>query len=164
MQITEDCSQKFHFFFGQSIAANVAPPNTTWFIASYHWFTIIGLCTRATKSSKTSINLLKNSCLINMYTNINKYIYIYVYIYYMCVCERVRERGRENVVKTPSNILKILLQGGTLWYRGGWRTCVTYFAEEGVFFKTSACPQFCKRRVRSMGVKIPLQSMKYTRL
>ena len=37
-------------------------------------------------------------------------------------------------------------------------------------FKTSACPRFCKRRVlfctqvRSMGVKIPLQSTKYTRL
>ena len=52
----------------------------------------------------------------------------------------------------------------------GGRTCVTYFAEEGVFFKTSACPRFCKRRVlfctqvRSMGVKIPLQSTKYTRL
>ena len=36
-------------------------------------------------------------------------------------------------------------------------THVTYFAEEGVFFKTSACPRFCKRRVlfciqvRSMG-------------
>ena len=29
----------------------------------------------------------------------------------------------------------------------GGRTCVTYFAEEGVFFKTSACPRFCKRMV-----------------
>ena len=53
---------------------------------------------------------------------------------------------------------------------GGGGTSVTYFAEEGVFFKTSACPQFCKRgvlfctQVRSMGVKIPLQSTKYTRL
>ena len=43
---------------------------------------------------------------------------------------------------------------------GGGRTLVTYFAEEGVFFKTSACPRFCKRRVlfctkvRSRGVKI----------
>ena len=42
--------------------------------------------------------------------------------------------------------------------------------EKGSFFKTSACPRFCKRRVlfctqvRSMGVKIPLQSTKYTRL
>ena len=40
----------------------------------------------------------------------------------------------------------------------------------GSFFKTSACLRFCKRRVlfctqvRSMGVKIPLQSTKYTRL
>ena len=42
--------------------------------------------------------------------------------------------------------------------------------KKGSFFKTSACPRFCKRRVlfctqvRSMGVKIPLQSTKYTRL
>ena len=41
---------------------------------------------------------------------------------------------------------------------GGWgRTRVTYSAEEGIFFKTSACPRFCRRRVlfctlvRSMG-------------
>ena len=59
--------------------------------------------------------------------------------------------------------------GGHSGTEGG-RTLVTYFAEEGVFFKTSACPRFCKRRVlfctkvRSMGVKIPLQSTKYTRL
>ena len=36
--------------------------------------------------------------------------------------------------------------GGTQVQRGG-RTFVKYFAEEGVFFKTSACPRFCKRRV-----------------
>ena len=41
-------------------------------------------------------------------------------------------------------------------------TRVMYFAEERVFFKTSACPRFCKRRVlfctqvRSMGVENPL--------
>ena len=41
--------------------------------------------------------------------------------------------------------------------------------KKGSFFKTSACPRFCIRRVlfctqvRSMGVKIPLQSTKYTR-
>ena len=28
----------------------------------------------------------------------------------------------------------------------GGRTRVTHFAEEGVFFKTSACPRFCKGR------------------
>ena len=28
----------------------------------------------------------------------------------------------------------------------GGRTCVTYFAEEGYFFKTSACPRFVKER------------------
>ena len=44
----------------------------------------------------------------------------------------------------------------------GGRTRVTYFAEEGVFFKTSACPRFCKRRVlfctlvRSIGGENPL--------
>ena len=48
--------------------------------------------------------------------------------------------------------------GGALRYIGD-RTRVTYFAEEGVFFKTSACPRFCKRRVlfctqiRCMGVE-----------
>ena len=58
--------------------------------------------------------------------------------------------------------------GGHSGTEGG-RTCVTYFAEEGVFFKT-ACPLFCKRRVlfctqvRSMVVRIPLQSTKDTRL
>ena len=42
-------------------------------------------------------------------------------------------------------------------------------SRKGSFFKTSACPRFCKRRVlfctqvRSMGVKIPLQSTKYMR-
>ena len=46
--------------------------------------------------------------------------------------------------------------GGHSGTQGG-RTRVTYFAEEGVSFKTSACPRFCKRRVlfctqvRSMG-------------
>ena len=35
--------------------------------------------------------------------------------------------------------------GGHSGAEGG-RTCVTYFAEEGVFFKTSACPRFCKPR------------------
>ena len=49
------------------------------------------------------------------------------------------------------------LQGG-----GGGRSRVTYFAEDGVFFKTSACPRFCKRRVlfctqvQSMGGENPL--------
>ena len=69
--------------------------------------------------------------------------------------------------------------GGTQVQRGGGGGCirVTYFAEDGVFFKTSACPRFCKRRVLFFvpryevwggggggGVKIPLQSTKYTRL
>ena len=29
----------------------------------------------------------------------------------------------------------------------GGRTRLTYFAEEGVFFKTSECPRFCIKRV-----------------
>ena len=36
--------------------------------------------------------------------------------------------------------------GGHSGTEGG-RTRVTYFAKEGVFFKTSACPRFWKRRV-----------------
>ena len=36
--------------------------------------------------------------------------------------------------------------GGHPGIEGG-RTHVTYFVEEGVFFKTSACPRFCKRRL-----------------
>ena len=59
--------------------------------------------------------------------------------------------------------------GGTQVQRGGC-TRVTYFAEEVVYFKTSACQRFCKSRVlfctqvRSMGVNIRSKSMKYTRL
>ena len=54
------------------------------------------------------------------------------------------------------------------------RTCVTYFAEEGYFFKTSACPRFVKERYFFVpryeimggggGLEIPLQSTKYWRL
>ena len=57
--------------------------------------------------------------------------------------------------------------GGHSGSEGG-RTRVTFFAEEGMFLKTSACPRFCKRRVlfctqvRSMGSENPLT--KYTRL
>ena len=59
--------------------------------------------------------------------------------------------------------------GGHSGTKGG-RTRVTDFGEEGVFFKTSACPRLCKIRVlfctqvRSIGVKIPSQSTKYTPL
>ena len=60
--------------------------------------------------------------------------------------------------------------GGALRYRGGAAPSLRISRKKGSFFKTSACPRFCKRRVlfctqvRSMGVKIPLQSTKYTRL
>ena len=59
---------------------------------------------------------------------------------------------------------------GALRYRGGTHLRYVFRGGKGSFFKTSACPRFCKRRVlfctqvRSMGVKIPLQSTKYTRL
>ena len=36
---------------------------------------------------------------------------------------------------------------GALRYRGGRTRVNTYFTEEGVFFKTSACSRFCKRMV-----------------
>ena len=83
---------------------------------------------------------------------------------------------RGNVGTTPLEMIKHTAclkgnpgGGGHSGTEGG-RTLVTHFAEEGSFLKTSACPRFCKRRVlfctqvRSMGVKIPLQSTKYTRL
>ena len=53
---------------------------------------------------------------------------------------------------------------------GGGAPALRISRKKGSFFKTSSCPRFCKRRVlyctqvRSMGVKIPLQSTKYTRL
>ena len=59
--------------------------------------------------------------------------------------------------------------GGTQVQRGA-APALRIPRKKGSFFKTSACPRFCKRRVlfrsqvRSMGVKIPLESMKYTRL
>ena len=55
---------------------------------------------------------------------------------------------------------------GVLSGTDGGRTHLTYFLEEGVIFKTSACPQFVKEgyflvpRYEVWGVKIPLQSGK----
>ena len=60
--------------------------------------------------------------------------------------------------------------GGHSGTEGGPHLRYVFRGRRGSFFKTSACPRFCKRRVlfctqvRSMGVKIPLQSTKYTRL
>ena len=60
--------------------------------------------------------------------------------------------------------------GGGTQVQKGAAPSLRISPKKGSFFKTSACPQFCKRRVlfctqvRSMGVKIPLQSTKYTRL
>ena len=73
-------------------------------------------------------------------------------------------------LELPRSILLNSQGGEGTQVQRGVRTRVTYFAEEEVFFKTSACPRFCERRVlfctqvRSMGVKIPLQSTKYPRL
>ena len=91
----------------------------------------------------------------------------------MCVCCDVqRSFSLENGAKyserdtsapriiSSQYMLRVGEGGGALRYRGG-RTRLTYFAEEGVFFKTSECPRFCIKRVffcnqvRSMGVKIP---------
>ena len=65
------------------------------------------------------------------------------------------------VIKTPILGLWPGRGGEHLGTEGG-RTQFSYFAEEGVLFKTSACPRFCKRRVlfctqvRSMGGENPL--------
>ena len=66
--------------------------------------------------------------------------------------------------------LAFLSQGGGTQVQKGAAPSLRISRKKGCFFKTSACPRFCKRRVlfctqvRSMGVKIPLQSTKYTRL
>ena len=60
--------------------------------------------------------------------------------------------------------------GGGTQVQRGVAPALRISRKKGSFFKTSACLRFCKRRVlfctqvRSMGVKIPLQSTKYTRL
>ena len=59
--------------------------------------------------------------------------------------------------------------GGTQVQRGA-APALRISRKKGYFFLNSACPRFCKRReflctqVRSMGVKIPLQATKYTRI
>ena len=71
---------------------------------------------------------------------------------------------QNNSQRVLSKHLDILFDTWALRYRGGGggRTHVTYFAEEGAFFKTSACPRLCKRKVlfctqvRSMGGENPL--------
>ena len=60
--------------------------------------------------------------------------------------------------------------GGGTQVQRGVAPALRISRKKGSFFKTYACPRFCKRRVlfctqvRSMGVKIPLQSTKFTRL
>ena len=62
----------------------------------------------------------------------------------------------------------VVLRGGGGGTQGGVPDPRYVFRrEKGSFFKTSACPRFCKRRVllcthvRSMGVRTPLQSTKF---
>ena len=68
------------------------------------------------------------------------------------------------------NALVRCTPGGGTQVQRGVAPALRISRKKGSFFKTSACPRFCKRRVlfctqvRSMGVKIPLQSTKYTRL
>ena len=52
---------------------------------------------------------------------------------------QIRQLGVEGLRGSPGG-------GGHSGTEGG-RTRVTYFAEEGVFFKISTCPRFWKRRV-----------------
>ena len=60
--------------------------------------------------------------------------------------------------------------GGGSHVQRGAAPALRISRKKGSSFKTSACLRFCKRRVlfctqdRSMGVKIPLQSTKYTQL
>ena len=58
--------------------------------------------------------------------------------------------------------------GGTQVQRGA-APALRISRKKGSFFKTSACPRFLEgyffgTQVRSIGVKIPLQSLKYTRI
>ena len=78
-----------------------------------------------------------------------------------------RSRSSYSVAAAAGHLMR-QWPGGALGYRGGAAPSLRISRKKGSFFKTSACPRFCKRRVRfctqvrSMGVKIPLQSTKYT--
>ena len=60
--------------------------------------------------------------------------------------------------------------GGGIQVQRGGAPALRISWKKGSFFKTTTCARFCKRwvlfctQVRSMRVKIPLQSTKYTRL
>ena len=75
----------------------------------------------------------------------------------------------ENVWGTNGNYSQTRGGGGHSGTEGG-APSLRISRKKGSFFKISACPRFCKRRVlfctqvRSMEVKIPLQSTRYTRL
>ena len=85
----------------------------------------------------------------------------------VCVCVCVWKEGHGLMMLSYNSIF--VAQGGTQVPKGA-APSLRISRKKGSFFKTSACPRFCKRRVlfctqvRSMGVKIPLQSTKYTRL
>ena len=89
------------------------------------------------------------------------------------VCCRLRSTMNPHIYKVGTTLelgmTSIYPGGGTQIQRGG-APALRISRKKGSFFKTFTCPRFCKRRVlfcsqvRSMGVKIPLQSTKYTRL
>ena len=71
--------------------------------------------------------------------------------------------------RNPLNAILRALGGGG-GGGGGMAPALRISRKMGVFFRTSACPRFCKRRVlfctqvRSIRGENPLQSMKYPRL
>ena len=101
------------------------------------------------------------------------------------ICTQVRSMGVENPLTIHEIYAALTLSdsrsdwasetaaakpgGGTRVQRGA-APALRISRMKGSFLKTSACQRFCKRKVlfctqvRSMGVKIPLQSTKYTRL
>ena len=93
------------------------------------------------------------------------YCYYYYYYYYTTTIATNAITREERTVFSCVP----MYCGGTHVQRGA-APSVRITRKKGSFFKTSTCPRFCKRRVlfctkvRSMGVKIPLQSTKYTRL
>ena len=79
-------------------------------------------------------------------------------------------RSHWSIVCTNAPRESSATRGGATQVERGPHPRYVFRGGRGLFLRTSACPRFCKRRVlfctkvRSMGVKIPLQSTKYTRL
>ena len=111
----------------------------------------------------------RSVCNIMMDLNIFEFIHIYLMVYHVKENIRFFVRYVFQISCPHINVLYPNPPAGALRYRGGPHPRYV-FRGRSFFFKTSACPRFCKRRVlfctqvRSMGVKIPLQSTKYKRL